>query len=126
MWPLLSLFSPLVDYDSMHDDVLDETRFISVTLSNFRLSRPSFLPAILAYKASKMITCKMLYNVYHPVNIEYHPIESLLKVSPELMELTCKYDLSLVLDYKVSIQYSGMDDMTEGRGIDDCQIFIDR
>ena len=68
----------------------------------------------------------MLYNVYHPVNIEYHPIESLLKVSPELMELTCKSDLSLVLDYKVSIQYSRMDDMTEGRGIDDCQISIDR
>ena len=73
-----------------------------------------------------MITCEMLYNVYHPVNIEYHPIESLLKVSPELMKSTCKSDLSLVLDYKVSIQYSGMDDMMEVGGIDDCQISIAR
>ena len=68
-----------------------------------------------------MITCKMLHNVYHPVNIEYNPIESLSTVSPEMMTSTCKSDLYLVLDYKVLIQYSGMDDMMEGQRIDDCQ-----
>ena len=72
----------------MHDDVLDETRIVSVIFSNFWISRPSFLPAILAYTASKMITCKMLHNVYHPVNTEYRNIESLSTMSPEKIAST--------------------------------------